>query len=134
MEQKYSDLINKAISASENSYSPYSGFRVGAALLARNGKIYTGCNKKNSSYSLTICAERTAFFKAISDDCTEFEAIAVVGSGDRNFSVPCTPCGACLQVMTEFCDSDFMIILSDGEHRFSEFLPNQFNKEKLLKG
>jgi cytidine deaminase len=134
MEQKYSDLINKAISASENSYSPYSGFRVGAALLARNGKIYTGCNIENSSYSLTICAERTAFFKAISDDCTEFEAIAVVGSGDRNFSVPCTPCGACLQVMTEFCDPDFMIILSDGEHRFSEFLPNQFNKENLLKG
>jgi cytidine deaminase len=134
MEQKYSDLINKAISASENSYSPYSGFRVGAALLARNGKIYTGCNIENSSYSLTICAERTAFFKAISDDCTEFEAIAVVGSGDRNFSVPCTPCGAYLQVMTEFCDPDFMIILSDGEHRFSEFLPNQFNKEKLLKG
>ena len=134
MEQKYSDLINKAISASENSYSPYSGFRVGAALLARNGKIYTGCNIENSSYSLTICAERTAFFKAISDDCTEFEAIAVVGSSDRNFSVPCTPCGACLQVMTEFCEPDFMIILSDGEHRFSEFLPNQFNKENLLKG
>ncbi|MBE6859683.1 MAG: cytidine deaminase [Ruminococcus sp.] len=134
MEQKYSDLINKAVSASENSYSPYSGFRVGAALLAKNGTIYTGCNIENSSYSLTICAERTAFFKAISEDCTEFEAIAVVGSSDGDFSAPCIPCGACLQVMTEFCSPDFTIILSDGAHKFSEFLPNQFNKEKLLKG
>ena len=75
MEQKYSDLINKAISASENSYSPYSGFRVGAALLARNGKIYTGCNIENASFSPTVCAERVAIFKAVSDGKRDFSAI-----------------------------------------------------------
>ena len=79
MEFIYSDLLNKAIEASENSYSPYSGFRVGAALLTGDGRIFKGCNIENASYSMTICAERTAFFKAISEDCTEFQAIAVAG-------------------------------------------------------
>ena len=133
MEQKYSELLDRAVSASENSYSPYSSFRVGAALLAKNGQIFTGCNIENSSYSLTICAERTAFFKAVSEDVTEFEAIAIVGSADEDFTEPCCPCGACLQVMTEFCSPDFNIVLADGVHKFSDFLPNQFNKEKLGK-
>lgn len=126
MEFIYSDLLNKAIEASENSYSPYSGFRVGAALLTSDGRIFKGCNIENASYSMTICAERTAFFKAISEDCTEFQAIAVAGSSDDNFSEPCIPCGACLQVMSEFCSSDFIIVLSDGVHRLSDFLPNKF--------
>ena len=112
MEFIYSDLLNKAIEASENSYSPYSGFRVGAALLTGDGRIFKGCNIENASYSMTICAERTAFFKAISEDCTEFQAIAVAGSSDDNFSEPCIPCGACLQVMSEFCSSDFIRQLS----------------------
>ena len=73
MEFIYSDLLNKAIEASENSYSPYSGFRVGAALLTGDGRIFKGCNIENASYSMTICAERTAFFKAISEDYTEFQ-------------------------------------------------------------
>lgn len=133
MEQKYVELLDRAVSASENSYSPYSSFRVGAALLAKNGQIFTGCNIENSSYSLTICAERTAFFKAVSEDVTEFEAIAIVGSADEDFTEPCCPCGACLQVMTEFCSPDFNIVLADGVHKFSDFLPNQFNKEKLGK-
>lgn len=126
MEFIYSDLLNKAIEASENSYSPYSGFRVGAALLTGDGRIFKGCNIENASYSMTICAERTAFFKAISEDCTEFQAIAVAGSSDDNFSEPCIPCGACLQVMSEFCSSDFIIVLSDGVHKLSDFLSNKF--------
>ena len=126
MEFIYSDLLNNAIEASENSYSPYSGFRVGAALLTGDGRIFKGCNIENASYSMTICAERTAFFKAISEDCTEFQAIAVAGSSDDNFSEPCIPCGACLQVMSEFCSSDFIIVLSDGVHKLSDVLPNKF--------
>ncbi len=120
-------LFEEAVDASGNSYSCYSGFRVGAALLAKNGKIYKGCNIENVSYSMTICAERTAFFKAVSEGVTEFRAIAIAGSKNDDFTKPCNPCGACLQVMAEFCDDDFIIILSDGEYKLSDFLPNRFD-------
>lgn len=124
-------FFEMAVRAAEKSYSPYSKFRVGAALLTEDGQVFTGCNIENASYSLTICAERTAVFKAVSSGFTNFRAIAIAGSGDGDFSVPCPPCGACLQVLSEFCGDDFMIVLSDGVHKLSDFLPVRFNKENL---
>ncbi|MBR1824184.1 MAG: cytidine deaminase [Ruminococcus sp.] len=125
------ELFEKAVEAAKNSYSKYSRFRVGAALLTADGTVYTGCNIENSSYSLTVCAERTAVFKAVSEGKREFTAIAVAGSSGDDFSVPCTPCGACLQVLSEFCGDDFTVILSDGAHKFSEFLPKRFTEENM---
>lgn len=127
----YKELYDEAVRAASRSYSKYSGFSVGAALLTEDGQIFTGCNIENSSYSLTICAERTAVFKAVSEGVTGFSAIAVAGSSDGDFSVPCTPCGACLQVLSEFCGDDFVVILSDGEHRLSDFLPMRFTDKNL---
>lgn len=124
-------LFREAVKASSQSYSKYSGFHVGAALLTEDGKIFTGCNIENASYSMTICAERTAIFKAVSEGYTKFAAIAVAGSSDDDFSVPCTPCGACLQVMTEFCDDEFVVILADRAHKLSEFLPKRFTEDNL---
>ena len=124
-------LFREAVKASSQSYSKYSGFHVGAALLTEDGKIFTGCNIENASYSMTICAERTAIFKAISEGYTKFAAIAVAGSSDDDFSVPCTPCGACLQVMSEFCDDEFVVILADRAHKLSEFLPKRFTEDNL---
>lgn len=108
-------LIEKAIDAMENSYSPYSNFKTGAALLAKSGRVYTGCNIENASFSPTNCAERTAFFKAVSEGEKEFTAIAIVGGKNGEIKNFCPPCGVCRQVMSEFCDKDFMIILSDGK-------------------
>lgn len=125
------ELWRFAIKAAEKSFSKYSGFRVGAALLTADGKVYTGCNIENASYSLTICAERNAIFKAVSEGNTEFAAIAVAGSCDNDFSTPCTPCGACLQVMSEFCDDNFKIILSDGEYTLYDFMPKRFTENNL---
>ena len=120
-------LMDAAKKARESAYCPYSGFAVGAALLAADGSIYTGCNVENASYSLGCCAERTALFKAVSDGKREFAAIAICGAPKGEApDVPCIPCGACLQVMAEFCGDDFPVILADGEHRFSEFLPRRF--------
>lgn len=124
-------LFDIAVKAAENAHCPYSCFHVGAALLTADGKIYTGCNVENASYSLTVCAERTAIFKAVSDGIKKFSAIAVAGSANGDFSGNCTPCGACLQVMSEFCGGDFKIILADGEYKLSDFLPVSFNKENL---
>lgn len=121
----YNNLYRKAVESAEKSYSPYSHFRVGSALLTSDGKIFTGCNVENSSYSLTVCAERTAIFKAVSEGISGFEAIAIHGTEN-----PCIPCGACLQVMSEFCNPDFKIVLSDGVHTLGEFLPNVFRLEK----
>ena len=111
------ELIQEAKKARGRSYSPYSGFRVGAALLTRSGKIYHGCNIENAAYSPSNCAERTAFFKAVYDDEREFEKIAVVGAlADGDLDVPCPPCGVCRQVMMEFCDPEsFSIVLANGE-------------------
>lgn len=109
------ELIELAKKAAENAYSPYSGFKVGAALLACDGTAFCGCNVENSSYSATICAERCAFFKAVSEGKREFAKIAVVGGRDGDYSKPCTPCGVCLQVMSELCDDDFTVLLCDGD-------------------
>lgn len=122
---KAEELVELAGKVKEKAYVPYSRFHVGAVLVTENGDIYEGCNIENASYSLTNCAERTAFFKAISEGERSFRAIAIVG--DKN---PCYPCGACRQVMAEFCDKDFEIILSgdDGVKVFklSELLPYSF--------
>lgn len=125
------DLCKKAIDALNNSYSPYSNCKVGAALLCNNGKIYTGCNIENASFSPTICAERVAFSKAISEGERNFEAIAVAGEKEGVITA-FSPCGVCRQVMAEFCDKDFKIFVVTGENTFDEYtleqlLPNSFN-------
>ncbi len=122
------ELINSALAVQQNSYSPYSKFSVGAALLCKSGKIYTGCNIENAAFTPTVCAERTAFFKAISEGERQFTAIAVIGSADTL----CMPCGVCRQVISEFCDSDFKIICAakNGEYKeytLGELLPFSFN-------
>ncbi len=120
------ELFAAAVKAAEKSYSPYSHFRVGAALMSADGRIFTGCNIENASYSLTNCAERTAVFKAVSDGVTKFKAIAIAGSSTRDFTKPCPPCGACLQVLSEFCGDDLVVILSNGWFKLSDFLPMRF--------
>lgn len=107
------ELINKAKSAAESSYAPYSGFNVGAALLTKEGKVYLGCNIENAAFGPTNCAERTAFFKAISEGERHFDKIAIVGGKDSNFSDFCPPCGVCRQVMAEFCSEDFIVLLGN---------------------
>ena len=120
------ELLRAAAAASEKAYCKYSGFRVGAALLCGDGTVFTGCNVENSSYSLTNCAERTAIFKAVSEGYTSFSAIAIVGGADGDLSKPCFPCGACLQVMSEFCGGGFRIILTGGEYTLNDLMPNRF--------
>lgn len=115
-------LIAAAIEAKEKSYSPYSKFKVGAALLSSDGEIFTGCNIENSAYSPTNCAERTAFFKAVSEGVRDFKAIAVVG-GELEKEKYCPPCGVCRQVMSEFCDPEtFVIILASGTEDYKTYL------------
>ena len=120
-------LAEKAIEAKEHAYVPYSHFRVGAALLTADGKIYTGCNIENAAYTPTNCAERTAFFKAVSEGERDFTAIAISGDADDYLY----PCGVCRQVMSEFCKADtFQIILvkEDGTYKIftlEELLPRQ---------
>lgn len=119
------ELFELAVKARLSAYAPYSGFLVGAALLTADGSIYTGCNVENASYSLCCCAERTAIFKAVSDGAREFTAIAIAGGKDNADSV-CYPCGACRQVMAEFCGDDFRVVLSDRTLKLSELLPYAF--------
>ncbi len=123
-------LINSAIEAREFSYSPYSNFKVGAALLTKSGKIYTGCNVENEAYSPSNCAERTAFFKAVSEGELEFVAIAIVGN---DINKPAYPCGVCRQVMSEFCNSDFKIYVKNNdeilEYTLDSILPYAFKGE-----
>lgn len=125
-------LIKAAIKARALAYAPYSHFKVGAALCTADGEIYQGCNIENSSYSLTICAERTAFFKAVYDGKKQFEAIAIVGGHEDNVELEiCPACGACRQVFAEFCEGDFKIILAKNENEYivktlSQLLPMSF--------
>ncbi len=115
-ESKIQELIRTAVKMMEYSYAPYSCFHVGAALLADNGTVYTGCNVENASYSVTNCAERTAFFKAVSEGEREFRAICIVGGMNKEMKDFAAPCGVCRQVMMEFCDPEtFQIILVKGE-------------------
>ena len=118
------ELIELACKGREQAYTPYSGFRVGAALLTRSGTVYLGCNIENASYGPTNCAERTAFFKAVSEGERDFEAIAIVGGpGEGRTGEMCAPCGVCRQVMTEFCDpKTFRIILENGGGKVRTFL------------
>lgn len=104
----YEKLVELAMHARKNAYCPYSGFAVGAALLCKDGTVYTGCNIENASYSPTNCAERTAIFKAVSEGRRDFLAIAIVGGKDE--LQKCYPCGVCRQVMNEFCDEQFEVI------------------------
>ena len=125
-------LCEAALKALENSYSPYSNYMGGAAQLCKNGKIYTGCNIENSAFSPTICAERTAFAKAVSEGERDFEAIAVAGGLDGQIKGEFSPCGVCRQVMAEFCDNSFKILLviKNGEYKeytLGELLPDSFD-------
>lgn len=129
------ELIKLALEAREKSYSPYSGFAVGAALLCKNGMVFTGCNIENSGYSATNCAERTAIFKAVSEGETEFLRIAVVGGNaeEKEPSDYCPPCGICRQVMREFCENGFEIIIAKNENEYKTvtleaLLPLSFDK------
>ena len=112
-------LIKLAMEAREKSYCPYSGFAVGAALQTKEGKIYLGCNIENAAFTPTNCAERTAFFKAVSEGEQEFCRIAIVGGKKDGALKPTSPCGVCLQVMQEFCDPDaFEVILATAEEKY----------------
>lgn len=123
---KYRELYRQAVEMIPLAYAPFSKFKVGAALLGKDGKVYTGVNVENSSFGGTICAERTAFVKAISEGCMEFEAIAVVSSDGEAW-----PCGICRQFMKEFCEDDFKIITGNDEdslrvYTMKEILPEGF--------
>lgn len=127
------ELILAAQNARKNSYSPYSKYKVGAALLSDNGDVYTGCNVENASYPATVCAERTAFLKAISEGIKNFRAIAIIGGLDEHPDSYAYPCGVCRQVMGEFCDGDFIIIVAIDEDDYKiftldELLPARFEK------
>ena len=123
MEQKLiEEMIDLAIAQLKYSYTPYSGFKVGAALLTAEGKFYTGCNIENAAYSPTNCAERTAFFKAVSEGERDFRAICIVGGKDGVLTEYAAPCGVCRQVMMEFCNPDtFQIILATGKEQYEVF-------------
>ena len=131
------EMIDLAIGQLDYSYTPYSGFKVGAALLTKEGRIYTGCNIENAAYTPTNCAERTAFFKAVSEGERAFRAICVVGGKDGVLTEYAAPCGVCRQVMMEFCDPDtFQIILATGREQYEifalkELLPLGFGPKNL---
>ena len=131
-------LIDTAIEQLKFSYTPYSNFKVGAALLAKNGEIYTGCNIENASYTPTNCAERTAFFKAVSEGVRDFQAICIVGGKDGKLTEYTAPCGVCRQVMMEFCDpKTFQIILAVDKERYEiytleELMPLGFGPLNLV--
>lgn len=136
MEQK--ELVQRAIDTLPYSYSPYSNFKVAAALLTKSGKVYTGCNIESASYTPTNCAERTAFFKAVSEGERDFEAIAIVGGENGELKDYCPPCGVCRQVMMEFCDpKTFKVILGKSaeeyrEYTLEEILPLGFGPGNLI--
>lgn len=122
------NLVRQATGACRNAHAPYSGFHVGAAVLAAGGEVFTGCNVENASYGLTVCAERVALWNAASAGHRAFMGMALVTNGDA----PAPPCGACRQVMAEFCDNSFPVISTtlDGagpaEFRLGDLLPHAF--------
>ena len=128
------ELMLMAEQARLKAYTPYSNFKVRAALLSKSGKVYLGCNIENASYTPTNCAERTAFFKAVSEGELEFEKIAIVG-GKEQPNQFVAPCGVCRQVMAEFCDEDFILLLGNSssfkEYKLKEILPYSFTKKDL---
>jgi len=130
-------LMELAVEAMQHAYVPYSGYKVGAALLCEDGTVYQGCNIENASYSPTVCAERTAFFKAVYDGHRAFTAIAVCGGKDGVITGAFPPCGVCRQVMREFCEDDFTVYLH-GEKGLleaiplKELLPHSFSAKKHM--
>lgn len=124
------ELRDAAIAAMMKAYAPYSDFFVGAALLTKGGKLYTGCNIENSSYSATCCAERTALFTAVAAGEREFEAIAIAGGHHGRLEGVCYPCGVCRQALTEFCEPSMTVLLvtAEGfeEHTLGEIFPGFF--------
>lgn len=131
---EYEKLVSQALQARKNAYVPYSNFKVGAAVLTEDGKIYTGCNIENASYGATNCAERTAIFKAVSEGYKTIKAIAIVGvQNDYTY-----PCGICRQVIAEFATDDTKIILGKNDNEYlvktlDEILPGAFTKKDLEK-
>ncbi len=123
-------LLNCAIEARERAYAPYSRYRVGAALLGADGTVYTGCNIENAAYPATVCAERTALFKAVSEGCRAFAALAVVGGTDHPDSCA-YPCGVCRQALSEFCPPEMPVYLLDSGRTVTltlgELLPHSFS-------
>lgn len=141
MERKMiEELIGFAIKQLDRSYAPYSKFQVGAALLTKKGDIYTGCNIENAAYSPSNCAERTAFFKAVSEGEKEFQAICIVGGKEGKLTGFTAPCGVCRQVMMEFCNPDeFIVILATSKTNYKmftlqELLPFGFGPKNLADG
>ncbi|WP_029233605.1 cytidine deaminase [Butyrivibrio sp. VCB2006] len=137
--EEMKSLIAKALDMRNFSYAPYSQYKVGAALLAADGTVYTGCNIENAAYTPSNCAERTAFFKAVSEGVKEFKAIAICG-GKEGADVldDCSPCGVCRQVMSEFCDDEFIIICAKSLDDFTvctlpECLPDRFGPSNLIR-
>ena len=135
------ELLQAAKDAMQNAYAPYSGFSVGAALLTADGRVFTGCNIENASFSLTACAERTALFKAVSEGCRRFSAIAVVGGRNGKCDSFATPCGACRQALSEFCGEAFRVVLGADGGRMTvttlgALLPGAFhlNQQEKNKG
>lgn len=131
--EQLAELAKKAM---QQAYSPYSGYKVGAALLCKDGRVYTGCNIENASYSVTNCAERTAFFQAVKEGKREFQAIAICGGKEGVIEGIFPPCGACRQVMREFCDDDFEIYLLTKEsvetYTLKQLLPMSFRPENIM--
>lgn len=136
-DREIKELIESSLLARNNSYCPYSGYAVGAALLTSDNKIYQGCNIENSSYGVTNCAERTAIFKAVSEGVNDFRAIAIVGA--KKGELPNSyafPCGVCRQVMSEFCSEDFIVIVAVSTNDYklytlAELLPSSFGASNL---
>ena len=137
--ERIQELIREAKEKMSLAYAPYSHFKVGAALLTKAGKIYTGCNIENAAYTPTNCAERTAFFKAVSEGEREFAAICIAGGMDGTITDYVAPCGVCRQVMTEFCSpEEFQIILAKSEEDYQiytlkDLFPAGFGPENLEK-
>ena len=129
------ELMLCAVEARKMSYAPYSNFHVGAALLGKSGKVYTGCNVENAAYTPTNCAERTAVFKAVSEGERAFEKIAIVGGMGETIADFCAPCGVCRQVLAEFCGEDFRVLLGTPEnvrvYTLKDLLPLSFGKKDL---
>lgn len=127
------DLLQRAIKARDNAYTPYSKFNVGAALVSKEGKVYEGCNIENASYGLTVCAERTSIFNAVTEGTREFTAIAIAADTEG----PCSPCGACRQVIAEFCAPTMPVYLTNLkgdvlETTVEALLPGAFTPEDLI--
>ncbi len=130
------ELCAMAVKAMDNAYVPYSGYKVGAALLTRSGKIFTGCNIENAAYSPSVCAERTALFKAVSEGERDFVKIAVAGGKNGKIASEFPPCGVCRQVIAEFCSPEFEILVVKAENEYGvytlkQLLPNAFTPENI---